>query len=83
MNKLDTLKAAVAGRESDILEYQINIDNYERAIEKINSEHSDKPEIVEFRDQLIAMLQSNRTEQLKTIIIRDVIAEQIKELEAS
>ena len=83
MNKLETLKGAVEARNDEILGYQINIDNYERAIAKINKEHTDKPEILKFRDQLIDMLESHKTEQLKTIIIRDVIADQLTELEAS
>jgi hypothetical protein len=83
MNKLETLKAALEGRNDEILNYQINIDNYERAIAKINAEHADKPAIVEFRDRLIDMLESHKTEQLKAIIIRDVIADQVTELEAS
>jgi len=83
MNKLETLKAALEGRNDEILNYQINIDNYERAIAKINAEHADKPAIVEFRDRLIDMLVSHKIEQLKAIIIRDVIADQVIELEAS
>jgi uncharacterized transporter YbjL len=81
MNKLETLKGAVEARNDEILGYQINIDNYERAIAKINKEYSDKPEILKFRDQLIDMLESHKTEQLKTIIIRDVIVDQLKEIE--
>lgn len=81
MNRIETLKEAVEGRNAEILGYQINIDNYERAIAKINQEYTDKPEILEFRDQLIDMLESHQTEQLKAIIIRDVIADQLKELE--
>jgi uncharacterized transporter YbjL len=81
MNKLETLKGAVEARNDEILGYQINIDNYERAIAKINKEHTDKPEILKFRDQLIDMLESHKTEQLKTIIIRDVIVDQLKEIE--
>ena len=39
--------------------------------------------MIEFRDRLADMLQSSKTEQLKAIIIRDVIADQIAELEQS
>jgi uncharacterized transporter YbjL len=81
MDRLETLKGAVEARNDEILGYQINIDNYERAIAKINKEYSDKPEILKFRDQLIDMLESHKTEQLKTIIIRDVIVDQLKEIE--
>lgn len=83
MSKLETLKIALEGRNDEILNYQINIDNYERAIAKINAEHADKPAIVEFREQLANLLESSKTEQLKAIIIRDVIADQVTELEVS
>jgi len=83
MNKLDTLKSALEGRNDEILGYQINIDNYIRAIDKINAEHADNSAMIEFRDKLTAMLASHKTEQLKAIIIRDVIADQLTELEAS
>lgn len=81
MNKLETLQSALAAREDEILGYQINIDNYIRAIAKINAEHADNPAMVEFRDRLTDMLESHKTEQLKAIIIRDVIADQLFELE--
>jgi uncharacterized transporter YbjL len=81
MDRITVLKDAVKARNDEILGYQINIDNYERAIAKINKEHTDKPEILKFRDQLIDMLESHKTEQLKTAIIRDVIVDQLKELE--
>ena len=81
MDKLQTLKEAVEGRNAEILGYQINIDNYERAIAKINKEYSDNPEILKFRDNLIELLEAHKTEQLKSIIIRDVIVDQLKEME--
>jgi|TARA_B100001094_G_scaffold58277_1_gene53780 arginine decarboxylase-like protein len=83
MNKLQTLQSALEPRNDEILNYQINIDNYTRAIAKINDEHVNNPAMVEFRDGLIDLVESSKTEQLKTIIIRDVIADQITELEAS
>lgn len=83
MNKLETLKMALTSRDEEIMGYQINIDNYIRAIDKINAEHSDKPAIVEFRDRLIELLDQHCIEQLKAKIIRDVIADQLTELEAS
>lgn len=83
MNKLETLQSAFAAREDEVLGYQINIENYARAIDKINVEHADNPAMIEFRDKLADLLQSSKTEQLKAIIIRDVIADQLTELEAS
>lgn len=82
MNKLETLKSALEARNDEIMGYQINIDNYARAIDKINAEHADNPAMAEFRDRLADMLDSHKTEQLKTIIIRDVIADQLTEMEA-
>ena len=83
MNKLKILKSALESRNDEIENYQINIDNYTLAIEKINAEHGDNQPIVEFRDNLSNLLESHKIEQLKSIIIRDVIAEQITEMEAS
>jgi len=83
MSKLNTLKSALEGREEEILNYQINIDNYVRAIAKIEAEHADKPGMSEFAASLSNLLESSKTEQLKAIIIRDVIAEQLAELEPS
>jgi len=83
MNKLETLQPALEGRNEEIMGYQINIDNYIRAIAKINAEHASNPAMIEFRDHLADMLETNKIEQLKTIIIRDVIADQVAELEAA
>ena len=83
MNKLEILAPALQGRHEEILNYQVNIDNYTRAIAKIDAEHADNPAMVEFKTRLQDLLESSKTEQLKSIIIRDVIAEQIAELEAS
>jgi hypothetical protein len=82
MTKLETLKPALESRNEEIANYQINIDNYTRAIDKINLEHFDNPAMIEFRDHLANMLNSSKTEQLKVIIIRDVIADQLTELGA-
>ena len=83
MTKTEILKSALASREEEILTYQINIDNYERAISKINADYSDNESMLEFRDRLASMLFEHKTEQLKSIVIRDVIADQLTELEAS
>jgi|TARA_B100000035_G_scaffold314362_1_gene330428 predicted DNA-binding protein len=83
MDKLTTLKAAINARHEEIFDYQINIDNYLRALEKIRVEHADKPGMNEFAENLSKLHDSCKTEQLKAIIIRDVIADQIAELEAT
>lgn len=83
MNKTEILTDALKSRNDEVLSYQINIDNYERAIKKIDSNYSDHQAMTEFRARLVDMLDSSKTEQLKAIIIRDVIADQLTELEAS
>lgn len=83
MEKLEILKTAIDARNDEIRDYQINIDNYTRAIAKIDNEYLDVPGLKEFRAQLSELLQSSKLEQLKTIIIRDVIAEQVSDLEES
>jgi len=83
VNKHDTLEAALASREEEIFNYQVNIDNYARAIAKIKAEHAGKPGMSEFAANLSGLLESSKTEQLKAIIIRDVIADQLAELRPS
>jgi hypothetical protein len=83
MEKREILQSALDSRNDEFLGYQINIDNYTRAINKINADHQNNPAMVEFRDRLADMLESHKIEQLKSMIIRDVIADQLNEMEAS
>jgi uncharacterized membrane protein YheB (UPF0754 family) len=83
MKKLEALRTALESRIQEVMEYQINIDNFARAIAKIDSEYANEPNLVSFRENLTNLLESNKAEQLKAIIIRDVIAEQVAELENS
>ena len=83
MEKREILQSALDARNDEFLGYQVNIDNYIRAIDKINAEHQNNPAMIEFRDCLTDMLESHKIEQLKSMIIRDVIADQLNEMEAS
>lgn len=83
MDRLEILKRALSDREEEVLNYQINIDNYSLAIAKIAEQHADKPGMSEFSANLSNLLESSKTEQLKAIIIKDVIADQLAELEAA
>lgn len=74
MTKEETLKSALQAREEEVLHYQINIENYVRAIEKSKSD----PELSEFVDCLVELLASSRLEQKKATIMRDVIREQLE-----
>jgi len=83
MNKQDILKDALDSRKQEVIGYQINIDNYVRAIAKINAEYTNNVAMIEFRDRLTDMLAAHKTEQLKAVIMRDVIADQLIEMEES
>lgn len=83
MNKIETLKSALAARNDEIDGYQINIDNYIRAIAKIEANYADNPAMVDFGERLKELLEQHKTEQLKAIIIRDVVADQLAEQEVS
>lgn len=83
MNKIEVLKEALAARKEEIASYQINIDNYRLAIEKIAKEHTGNSRIDkamrEFSSQLQELLSESLVEQRKAEIIHDVIAQQITE----
>ena len=70
-------------REQEIFEYQLNIDNFIRAISKIELNYSDNSDMQDFKQVLLKLLADNQREQLKSIIMRDVIADQLAELEES
>lgn len=77
MNKQEILSQALAAREDEVLQYQINIDNYKRAIEKSSAD----PSLIEFTGQLSDLLQSSEYEQKKAKIMLEVIKEQLEELQ--
>ena len=70
----EILTSALEGREKELIEYQVNIDNYRLALTKISD--SDE-ELAPFKQQLENLLSSSLLEQRKSQIIRDVIAEQL------
>lgn len=76
--RLDILRAAADGRRAEVMNYQINIDNFRLAIAKIEAEHSGKPELVVFADQLRSLLASSEVEQLKERIMLEVIEQQLE-----
>jgi len=79
----DILKTCLEARNNEVAEYQLNIDNFKRAIEKIDTQYAENQDMLDFKEQLIKLLADNQREQLKSIIMRDVIADQLAELEES
>ena len=74
--RLDILTQAAEGREREVMHYQINIDNYERAIAEIEANH---PDMGEFADRLRELLASSRVEQAKERVMLKVIRDQLEE----
>lgn len=70
----EILTSALDAREKELIEYQVNIDNYTLAIARIAD---DDVELQPFKEQLQALLTSSLLEQRKSKLIRDVIAEQL------
>lgn len=75
--RITILTEAAKGREREIMHYQINIDNYERAITEIETNYTD-PEILAFAEQLKNLLASSKLEQTKEQIMLKVIKEQLE-----
>lgn len=78
--KIDILKNALEVREEEIFSYQIDIDNFERAIKKIEIEYERDSNMQEFKENLRNLLRDNQAQQAKAIIIHAVIKEQLFEL---
>lgn len=78
--KINILKHALEVREEEIFSYQIDIDNFERAIKKIEIEYKEDTNMQSFKENLYKLLKENKEQQAKAIIIYDVIKEQLFEL---
>lgn len=73
------LQAALSAREQEVMHYQINIDNYTLALERVG-ELAD-PDLGKFAEQLHTLLASEVFEQKKAKIMLDVIRKQVEVLE--
>ena len=79
MTKLEILEDAKKQRSESVESYQLNIDNYTRALAKIE-EAADKDDLAEFKADLDLRLKSEGKEQRKEQIMLAVIEDQINEL---
>lgn len=68
----EILTAALDARIKEVTEYQVNIDNYRLAIERIG----DDEELQPFKQQIQTLLASSLLEQRKAQIMLDVIRSQ-------
>lgn len=76
MTRNEILTDAATQREQEILEYQINIDNYVLAIELAKLD----PDLILFVNQLKDLLSSSILEQKKAKIMYQVVGKQLKEI---
>ena len=74
----EILAASLDARIQEVMLYQINIDNYTIALEKINSLLPDeRTELSGFTEQLRGLLASEKLEQKKAKIMLEVIRQQV------
>lgn len=82
----ETLEEAIAARNAEIENYEINIRNYEIAIQQIADEHLGTDELDEamreFSARLRSMLATSKVEQRKAELIRSALQVQLASLPA-
>lgn len=76
--QLEILTAALAGRDEEIMYYQININNYTMAIASL--EGTTDPDMIEYKAHLENLLASETREQKKVKVIRDALQAQVDAL---
>jgi len=76
MNKQEILEQALTARIAEVMHYQINIDNYTLAIQRID-ELKDE-ELEEFKQRLTELLAAEKLEQKKSQVILHVIKQQLE-----
>jgi len=72
--RMEILTNALEGRRREITEYQVNIDNFRLAIDKISDSEI---EMQPFKAHLQTLLQENIIEQRKSQIMLEVIEQQL------
>ena len=72
--KKEILTAALDARIKEVTEYQVNIDNFTLAVERIGEDR----ELQEFKQQIQGLLTSSILEQRKAQIMLEVIKSQLE-----
>ena len=75
----EMLKSAKESREKEIMDYQVNIDNFKLAIELIG----DDVELAEFKNHLKELLSSSQLEQRKAKIMYEVVSKQLNDVDGN
>ena len=75
----EILTSALEAREQEVMHYQINVDNYTIALEKISELGADeRAELSGFADQLRTLLATEKIEQKKAKIMLSVMKQQLE-----
>lgn len=75
----EILKTSLEARESEVMHYQINIDNYTLALQEIETLSADeRAELSAFTEQLRTLLTSEKLEQKKAKIMLAVVKKQME-----
>jgi len=74
----EILAMSLEARVQEVMHYQINIDNYSIALQKISEmEPSEQVELTEFAKQLRDLLASEKLEQKKAKLMLAVLEQQV------
>lgn len=75
----EILAMSLVARENEVMVYQINIDNYSIALEKMSQmSPEDRAELAEFAGRLRDLLASEKLEQKKAKLMLEVIKSQVE-----
>lgn len=78
--KIQILTQAIEGRKKEIMEYQINIDNYVFAIQDIEQNGASDADLTAFKTNLEELLSSSKREQTKSKVILRALEAQLASL---
>jgi len=76
--RIKILTDAHEHRQREVMHHQINIDNYQLALQEIAEKHPDCEVMADFANRLRELLASSIIEQAKETVLRDVIAKQLE-----
>ena len=71
----ELLQSALDGREREVIEYQVNIDNFRLAIERVG----DDEDLQAFKEHLRNLLYSSLIEHKKASIMLSVVRDRLQE----
>lgn len=79
--RVKILREAALYRSKEVLLHQINIDNFTRAISKIQAIQPDSRHMHDFKNELEGRLKDEIAARDKESIILDVVLDQLREVE--